>query len=133
MQKSYNPLSIYRPLANYSHAVVGTTRLLFISGQLGIMSDGSLPVRAVDQARRCFNNVNEILKDAGLDVSHVLRINAYVSSREYLSDYMRARDEWIIEMSDPPASTLMIVVGFAKPEMKVEVEVTAGFPDARSE
>ena len=38
---------------------------------------------------------------------------------------MEARDKWVAELDAPPASTLVIVSGFARPELKVEVEVTA--------
>ncbi len=127
MLKTYNPQSVYPPLANYSHAVAGSGRSLFLSGQLGIMPDGSLPPGAYEQASQCFANIGAILREADLDVSHVARINAYVTDRIYLADYMKARDEWIGGLADPPASTLMIAAGFARPEMKVEVEVTACF------
>jgi enamine deaminase RidA (YjgF/YER057c/UK114 family) len=36
---------------------------------------------------------------------------------------MEARDRFVA--APPPASTLMIVAGFARPEFKVEVEATA--------
>ena len=66
-----------------------------------------------------------ILYGAGLQKRHVARINAFVTHRDYLQDYMRARDRWVDELDSPPASTLVIVQGFARPEFKVEVEVTA--------
>lgn len=127
MHKTFNPSEIYQPLANYSHAVASSGQLLLVSGQLGLTPDGSLPSQAVEQARQCFANIESILRKAELGIENVLRINAYVSKRRYLADYMKARDEWLCELAVPPASTLMIVSGFAQPEMKVEIEVTAGF------
>ena len=129
MPKSYVSSLIYPPLANYSHAVAGAGRNLFLSGQLGIAPDGTLPLGAYEQAKQCFANIDAILQEAQLDVCHIMRINAFVTDREYLPAYMKARDEWIENLDEPPASTLMIVVGFAQPEMKVEVEVTACFED----
>jgi enamine deaminase RidA (YjgF/YER057c/UK114 family) len=41
-----------------------------------------------------------------------------------MAGYMKVRDEFV--MDPPPASTLMIVQGFARPEFKVEVEAVAG-------
>ena len=55
----------------------------------------------------------------------VLRINAYVTDRAYMHGYMLARDAWLAEIDPPPASTLMIVAGFTRPEFKVEVEAMA--------
>ena len=56
-------------------------------------------------------------------VRDVVRINAYVTDRAHLGAYMAVRDRLF---ADPaPASTLMIVSGFARPEFKVEIEVIA--------
>ena len=58
-----------------------------------------------------------------MGLENVVRINAYVTDRAYLRPYMDVRDRLF---SDPaPASTLMIVSGFARPEFKVEVEIIA--------
>ena len=125
MHKTYNPSTIYAPLANYSHAVACSNELLLLSGQLGIAPDGSLPKTVFEQAVQCFTNIDSILSEAGLGIENVVKISAYVTDRSDLKPYMKARDEWIGELMAPPASTLMVVSGFAKPEMKVEIEVTA--------
>ena len=125
MRTAVNPQTIYPPFANYSHGVLAGGRTFFVSGQLGIAPDGSVPDGAYGQAVQCFANVSSILAEAGLQSRHVARINAFVSHRGALQHYMKARDEWIGELRDPPASTLMIVSGFARPEFEVEVEVTA--------
>ena len=54
----------------------------------------------------------------------VVRLNAYVTSAEFLGGYMRVRDQFVSD--PPPASTLMIVKGFARPEFKVEIEAIVG-------
>jgi enamine deaminase RidA (YjgF/YER057c/UK114 family) len=119
------PGSIHPPFANYSHGVEVPTgsRLVFCSGQLGISRDGLIPDDVSAQTRLCFDAVAAILGEAGMTLADVVRINAYVSSAEYLPGYMKARDEFI--GSPPPASTLMIVSGFARPQFKVEIEVVA--------
>ena len=55
--------------------------------------------------------------------------NAYVSGREHLPGYMRARDAAIGHLP-PVGSTLMIVSGFARKEFVVEVEAIAALPAA---
>jgi len=55
----------------------------------------------------------------------VLRINAYVTDRAHMQGYMNARDAWLNDLDPPPASTLMIVAGFTRPEFKVEIEAIA--------
>ena len=76
-----------------------------------------------EQTALCFAAVGELLRAADMDFSDIVRINAYVTAREHLKGYMAARDRFIA--SPPPASTLMIVSGFAREEFMVEIEVMA--------
>lgn len=125
MMKHLTPKSIKPPFARYSHGVEipAGKRIVLCSGQVGIGPDDSVPEDAGAQAELCFANIAAILADAGLGLRDIVRINAYVTDRQYLRAYMDVRDRLF---SDPaPASTLMIVSGFAKPEFKVEIEVTA--------
>jgi enamine deaminase RidA (YjgF/YER057c/UK114 family) len=57
----------------------------------------------------------------------VVRINAFVTERAHLKAYMAVRDR--LFAAPYPASTLMIVAGFARPEFVVEVEVVAARAD----
>jgi enamine deaminase RidA (YjgF/YER057c/UK114 family) len=123
--KYLTPKSIKPPFARYSHGVEvpAGRRLLLCSGQLGVGPDDAVPEDAGAQAELCFRNIAAILGEAGLELKDIVRINAYVTDRAYLRAYMDVRDRLF---TDPaPASTLMIVSGFARPEFKVEVEVTA--------
>ncbi|XRB20242.1 hypothetical protein RI054_23g100890 [Pseudoscourfieldia marina] len=120
------------PLANYSQAMQVNTnaRLVFVSGQLGSRPDGSVAEDdPEEQARQCFRNVDAILKGANMGLKDVVRLSAFVTKREYLPSYMKARDDALREAcapgTTPPASTLMIVSGFSKPEFLVEVEAVA--------
>ncbi|HXE25123.1 MAG TPA: RidA family protein [Roseiarcus sp.] len=120
-----NPTSIHPPFANYAHGVEvpAGAGFVFCSGQLGIGPDGVVPDDVEAQTRLCFLAIEAILSEAGMTLADVIRLNAYVASAEYLSGYMRARDRFVSD--PPPASTLMIVQGFARPEFKVEVEAVA--------
>ena len=125
MLKFLTPKTIRPPFARYSHgvAVQAGQNLVLCSGQLGIGPEEIIPDDAGAQAELCFANIAAILAEAGLELTNIVRINAYVTNREFLKPYMMVRDRLF---SDPaPASTLMIVSGFARPEFKVEVEVTA--------
>lgn len=125
MTRPLAPASIRPPFARYSHGieVPPGARLVFCSGQLGIAPDETVPDDAGRQAELCFANVAAILGEAGLGLADIVRINAFVTDRAHLRAYMDVRDRLF---ADPaPASTLMIVSGFARPEFKVEVEVVA--------
>ena len=126
------PTTIRAPFARYSHAIEVPTgaRLVFCSGQLGICPDDTIPETVEGQAERCFDNIVAILAEAGLTMADVIRINAYVTDRRHMAGYMAVRDRYTAD--PPPASTLMIVSGFAREEFTVEIEAIAAGP-ARKE
>jgi 2-iminobutanoate/2-iminopropanoate deaminase len=120
-----NPNAIHPPFANYAHGVEVKpgARIVFCSGQLGIGRDGVIPDDVESQARLCFRAIVAILGEASMSLADVVRINAYVASAQYLAGYMKVRDEFV--GTPPPASTLVIVQGFARPEFKIEIEAVA--------
>lgn len=87
--------------------------------------EGTIPATARDQADLCFHNIGQILAEANASAADVVKINAFVTERSYMRDYMDARDAWLSHVTTPPASTLMIVSGFTREEFLVEVEVIA--------
>lgn len=125
----YTPANIRAPFANYCHGieVPPDARILVCSGQLGIDLEDNVPEGAEAQTDLIFENIAAILESANMDLSNLVRINAYVSAREHLPGYMKARDRYV--STPPPASTLMIVTGFAREEFVVEIEVMAAKSD----
>lgn len=121
------PDSIAPPFARYAHgvAVPAGRRLIYTSGQLGLGVDGVVPEDVGAQADICFANVDAILAAGGAGRGDVVRINAFVTDRSHMAGYMAARDKWLAEVERLPASTLVIVSGFTRPEFKVEIEVIA--------
>ena len=88
-----------------------------------------MPDDSEAQAEICFANLSAILGEAGAGPEHVVRLNAYVTDRAHMAGYMAARDAWLADVTRLPASTLVIVSGFTRPEFLVEVEVLAAVPD----
>ncbi|MCK9908168.1 Rid family hydrolase [Microbacteriaceae bacterium K1510] len=119
------PAGIRKPFAKYSHAVEveAGARLLFCSGQLGIGVDDTVPNTTEEQAVLCFEAIGRCLAEAGMGFANIVRINAYVTAREHMAPYMAVRDRYVTVPA--PASTLMIVGGFTRPEFKVEIEIVA--------
>jgi enamine deaminase RidA (YjgF/YER057c/UK114 family) len=128
MLRPLAPQSIRPPFARYSHAVevAAASRLVFVSGQLGVNPDDTVPGTVEGQAEQCFRNIAVILAEAGLGLADIVRVNAYVTAREHMKGYMSVRDRMVGD--PPPASTLMIVSGFTRPEFLVEIEVVAAGP-----
>jgi enamine deaminase RidA (YjgF/YER057c/UK114 family) len=126
--RALSPSSIKPPFARYSHgiAIPAGHRLVFTSGQLGIDANETIPPGCEAQADLCFANIAAILAEDDMTLADVIRINAYVTDREHMQGYMHSRDRQF--QGTPPASTLVIVSGFTRPEFLVEIEVVAAAP-----
>ena len=125
MNQPLDPPSIRPPFARYSHGVevASAKRLAVVSGQMGVRPDDTVPESVGEQAELCFANIAAILGEAGMSLADIVRINAYVTDRADMKAYMEVRDRMVAD--PPPASTLMIVSGFTRPEFQVEIEVIA--------
>ncbi len=125
--KSLTPPDIAPPFGAYSHGVElpPGKRLIRTSGQLALARDGSVPRGAEAQARLCFENIGRILAQGGMGPAAIIHLSAWVTDRAHMADYMRARDAFLAGVPILPASTLLIVSGFSRPEFLVEVEAMA--------
>lgn len=104
--------------------------LVFVRGQVGqdvdsFESIGSMS--AYDQADRAMQNVKQLLEEAGSDLSHICRIQVYITDRAYRDDVYQAIGRWLKGVY--PVSTGLIVNGLARPEWLMEIEATAVMPD----
>jgi enamine deaminase RidA (YjgF/YER057c/UK114 family) len=127
MIKALTPNSIRRPFGRYAHGVEipPDARWVMTSGQLAMTEQEEIPDGVSAQAALCFANCAAILAVSGMGPQDVVRINAFVTDRAHMAGYMAARDLWLSGVERLPASTLVIVSGFTRPEFLVEVEVTA--------
>ena len=125
--RALNPGTIRPPFAAYAHGteIPAGKRVVVTSGQLGIKPDDSIPEGSYEQALICFENIREILREGHMEPADITHISAYVTSREHMTGYMLARDEFLAGTARVPSSTLLIVSGFTREEFKVEVEVMA--------
>ncbi len=112
----------------YAAAVLATgTRLLAISGQLAVDSDGELVGQgdAEEQARQCLRNVDTLLRTAGAEKEDIVSITVLLTSMGDRPAVARAREEYFGDHR--PAATLFEVAALVRPEFKVEIEATALF------
>ena len=125
------PAALPAPFGDYSHGVVSGD-IIVTSGQLGLASDGRIPQGVAPQAELCFANICDILAEAEAGIENVLRFSAYVTRREDMSEYMKVRDRWVAGLAVKPASTLLVVSGFTRPDFLIEIEALAIVPKSKS-
>jgi enamine deaminase RidA (YjgF/YER057c/UK114 family) len=125
-----NPDSLNKPAA-YSQIVEVTTpgRMIFISGQIGVGRDGKLVAEDFRaQAMQTFENLKAALAAVGAGFEHVVKLNNYIVEMEHQSILRDVRGLYL-NMSAPPASTSVRVVGFARAGVLLEVEAVAALPE----
>ena len=104
--------------------------LVFVRGQVGQEVDGFESIADADaysQADQAMKNVNQLLQEAGSELSHICRIQVYITDRSYRDDVYQAIGKWLKGVY--PVSTGRIVSGLARPEWVMEIEATAVIPD----
>ena len=123
--KFHNPASV-TVVGKYSLGgeVPAGSRVLYVSGQVGLDGKGKLAATIEEQCDLAWKNIGQVLEAAGMAYRDIVKINAYITDPRYMPAYREARAKCIPD-APFPASTLVIVSGLAEPDMKVEVEVVA--------
>ena len=109
------------PAAAYTHAieVSGANRTLYISGQVGVRMDGSVPEDVAEQSRLAWKNLEAQLKAAGMTLDNLVKITTILPNHGDLAAARAGRSDVLGDRR--PASTL-IVGGLANPAWKIEIE-----------
>jgi len=125
MKQPRNPEAVHPPVGRYVHQieVSGESRMLFLSGQVGMRADGSVPDDPVEQFGVALENVLRNLEAAGFEPEDLVKITTYVvgeldpaGRREQLDRLLGAHVS---------TSTLVFVAALASPVYRVEVEAWA--------
>ncbi|HEX4439564.1 MAG TPA: RidA family protein [Thermoanaerobaculia bacterium] len=118
----------------YTQAVVVEGgAMVFVSGQVAYDAQrrvvGKGDMRA--QTRQVFENLKSVLAEAGTDLAHVVRLNAYLTDLNQLPAHREARNEYL-DAANPPASTLVGVTRLVDPDLLLEIEAVAVVPQAKT-
>ena len=130
MKRVLKPKGLVDASDRYSQGILveGGRGLLFIAGQTASDRDGNVvgvgDIRA--QARKAFENVETVLKEAGLGFEHLVKTTVYLTDRSHRDEYNRVRME-LLPKGDRPTSTLLIISGLARPEYLIEIEAIAAY------
>jgi 2-iminobutanoate/2-iminopropanoate deaminase len=123
-----NPSTIAAPIGRYSHGVLvpSGAKLLFISGQVGIDPNGTVPSGFADQARSAWRNLLAILEAAGMGPDNLVKVTHYLTRPSDLPAYREVRASMAGDAR--PASMLVFVPALADPRWLFEIEAIAAQP-----
>jgi enamine deaminase RidA (YjgF/YER057c/UK114 family) len=110
-----------------ANEVTGAQRTLFCSGQTSVDENGA-PQHDGDMAaqiRLAMDNVETVLKAAGMDLSHLVRLNVYTTDVDQFLRSYSVVGERLGGAQSRFASTLLGVQRLAFPQLMVELEAIA--------
>src|SRR5262249_57388280 len=125
MNIRHTPASVAAPFGPYSHAVEVPegSRLLYISGEVGVLPDGTVPDTVEAQAEACWRNIIAILADAGMGVGDLGKITTYLVRPEDGAPAGAGRGKNFGDAR--PGSATIIVKALVMPEWLIEIEAVA--------
>ena len=114
--------SPFEATMGYSRAVV-KGGWCFVSGVTGYdYATMTMPEGALEQARNCFHTIATVLDQGGFTMADIVRVQYTVTDAALVDEILPALGDALGEVR--PAAT-MVIAGLIRPEMKVEIEVTA--------
>ena len=125
----FNPPTLMKP-AGYSHVakVTGGT-LVYIAGQVSADASGQLVGEGnlEAQAEQVFKNLKAAVEAAGGTMADIIKMNVYLVAEVDANEvpkFRAVRDRYV-NVGKPPASTLVVVTGLARPGWLIEIEAVA--------
>lgn len=115
---------IYAATPDYVHAIELTevSRLVFVSGTMGLDESGGAPETLGEQLDLVWANIKRILAEAGMSAENVVRVTSYLRESVFADENQDAR---IAALGDRRVPTTAIVVETLKNDWMVEIEVVA--------
>jgi enamine deaminase RidA (YjgF/YER057c/UK114 family) len=115
--------SPFEKTAGYSRAVIDGD-FAFVAGTTGYdYTTMTMPGDVTSQSRNCFKTIETALKEGGFAMTDIVRATYYITDAKDADEHFAVCGEVLGEIR--PAATLVVVVCLYKPEMKIEIEVTA--------
>ena len=109
------------PTTGYSQAleVVGHTRMLFVSGQIPLAADGTVPEGFEVQCRLAWSNVVAQLEAAGMTLDNLVMHRTYLADRCYIALNRAVRSE---VLGDRKTALTVVIAGIFDEAWLLEIE-----------
>jgi 2-iminobutanoate/2-iminopropanoate deaminase len=118
-----------KPGALISPAIVAGN-LVFVSGHVGwVPETREAPAGIEAQTAQTLENLKSVLQAAGTSLEHVVKVNIYLTNiAEDFAPMNQVFRRYFPD--DPPARTTVGVAALARPDLLIEIELTALLSDA---
>lgn len=118
-----NPSNFNKPLGHYSYAVRAGD-FIFVSGLLPALPDGQKLTGASfeDQAKQTLQNLDDVLRAAGVDRSKLVQVRVYLTDIEEWGAFNAIYAEW---MGEHRPARCVVPVPQLHYGLAMEIEATA--------
>jgi enamine deaminase RidA (YjgF/YER057c/UK114 family) len=100
--------------------------LLFISGQVGVRPDNTVPDSIAEQTELALQRTEEILKIAGLALDDLVEVVSYhVDLEKNLAEFLPVKERFTRRPF--PAWSIIGISALTRPSLKVEIRSVAAF------
>ena len=125
MIEVFNPSEVHPPASAYSQGALVTepARWLYISGQIGVRLDGSVPESIAEQMEQMWDNLLAVLAHANMTYHDLVKINVFLVDQRDVKLWRQIRDRRM--QGHACAATLLIVHGLASSQLFCEIEAVA--------
>ena len=120
--KIINPVDVVPPASKYAQGIVhsATAERLVISGQIGMRLDRTIEEGMEAQMERAWNNLFGVLRAAGFEKRHLVKVTIFVTERGSVGTFRDVRDRMLA--GHECACTYLEIAGLAAPQLLVEIE-----------
>lgn len=133
MKEILQPPGWPRP-KGYSNGIAATGRMIFTSGQIGWDEEERIvSPDLAEQVRKTLENTLVVLKAAGAEAEHIVRMTWYITDRQAYVDARPQIGEAYRSVLGKvfPAMSVIFVASLLEEGAKVEIETTAVIPEQR--
>jgi enamine deaminase RidA (YjgF/YER057c/UK114 family) len=114
--------SPFEKTLGYSRAIVKGD-WCFVSGVTGYdYTTMTMPDSVADQARNCWATIEKVLIEGGFTMADIVRVQYTLTDAALMAEVTPALGD---AMGDIRPAATIVIAGLIKPEMLIEIEVTA--------
>jgi 2-iminobutanoate/2-iminopropanoate deaminase len=125
MPRIINPRDLSAPASGFAHGLVHSARArrLVTSGLMGITPDGTVPDDLQAQLEQAFDNLEAILREAGMNVADLVNLKLYSTVPGSAQAFRQLREKRL--GPHRVTASYLEVSGLAAPEYLIELEAEA--------
>ncbi|HLP29120.1 MAG TPA: Rid family detoxifying hydrolase [Candidatus Didemnitutus sp.] len=112
-----------QPIGPYSHGVVCSGSMMFLSGQIPLRADGTMLEGTIEeQTRQIFANIRTILSSQGASLTDIVKTTVFLKN---MNDFAAMNAVYADEMGEHRPARSAVEVARLPKDAQVEIEVIA--------